>query len=517
MLLRVLISLAFVLVASVTYLLLPSSISALITSLSGVAAIFVASVFAKPSFKLPDDHGIQINASISKTALSIENQSSLIAIGSASVSFFIDQLAVFFQEQANSNKQIADRVRSLEAANADVMQLSDTVFNKIGDSEQEAVLSIAMLSDVSAHQQRLDEQIASTTSLLSELRDNAGDIGNIVDTINQLAEQTNMLALNAAIEAARAGEQGRGFAVVADEVRNLAKRTTDATKGIAAVLNQITTKSEDSVLAISEVSQSGAKMTTLVSDTAVRLNESMRKVRSAQSSMQTLNGSIESAKQDSTGISQIAHNLYKSIDSHTARLHEVSQKALEVSHHTESIFRSIAIYERNTKHQHVQRIAIATATKIGKIFETAIADGTFTQQQVFDTQYKKIKNTNPPKFSTAYDQFTDSHLPDVQEPILDQNDFIIYAGAVDINGYFPTHNKKFAQRPTGNYEQDLVSSRTKRMFDDPTGKRCGSNKEHFLLQTYKRDTGEIMHDLSAPIYVNGRHWGGFRIGYTAQA
>jgi methyl-accepting chemotaxis protein len=92
----------------------------------------------------------------------------------------------------------------------------------------------------------------------------------------------------------------------------------------------------------------------------------------------------------------------------------------------------------------------------------------------------------------------------------------VFAGAVDINGYFPTHNKKFSQPLTGNHEKDLASNRTKRVFSDRTGSRCGKNTEIFLLQTYKRDTGEIMHDLSSPIYVNGKHWGGFRIGYLAQ-
>ena len=106
-------------------------------------------------------------------------------------------------------------------------------------------------------------------------------------------------------------------------------------------------------------------------------------------------------------------------------------------------------------------------------------------------------------------------LPDIQEPILDTHDFIIYAGAVDKNGYFPTHNNKFSHPLTGDYATDLANSRTKRIFNDKTGSRCGSNTESFLLQTYKRDTGEIMHDLSAPIYVNGKHWGGFRIGYKA--
>lgn len=92
---------------------------------------------------------------------------------------------------------------------------------------------------------------------------------------------------------------------------------------------------------------------------------------------------------------------------------------------------------------------------------------------------------------------------------------LAYAGAVDNNGYFPAHNRKFSKPLTGNYDTDLMNNRTKRIFSDRTGARCDSNTKPFLLQTYKRDTGEVMHDLSVPIYVNGKHWGGFRIGYRS--
>ena len=117
----------------------------------------------------------------------------------------------------------------------------------------------------------------------------------------------------------------------------------------------------------------------------------------------------------------------------------------------------------------------------------------------------------------ALDSFTDRVLPSLQEELLASMPHLVYAGAVDNNGYFPTHNKKFCKPLTGDYETDLVNNRTKRIFDDHTGARCGSNTKQCLLQTYKRDTGEVMHDLSAPIYVAGKHWGGFRIGYRSSA
>ncbi|HLV18627.1 MAG TPA: methyl-accepting chemotaxis protein, partial [Pseudomonas sp.] len=84
------------------------------------------------------------------------------------------------------------------------------------------------------------------------------------------------------------------------------------------------------------------------------------------------------------------------------------------------------------------------------------------------------------------------------------------------DGYVPTHNTVFNQPLTGDPAIDHVHNRSKRIFNDRTGIRCGSHERNLLLQTYSRDTGELMHDLSVPIHVQGRHWGGLRLGYRPQ-
>jgi methyl-accepting chemotaxis protein len=87
---------------------------------------------------------------------------------------------------------------------------------------------------------------------------------------------------------------------------------------------------------------------------------------------------------------------------------------------------------------------------------------------------------------------------------------------VDSRGYFPTHNLKFSRPLTGQHEVDVANNRTKRIFMRSHRVALRFNRDPFFvadIYIYKRGTGEVMHGISAPIFVHGRHWGGFRIGY----
>jgi len=168
-------------------------------------------------------------------------------------------------------------------------------------------------------------------------------------------------------------------------------------------------------------------------------------------------------------------------------------------------------------------IALSGAKGMEQVLEEAIASGELTPEQVFDTDYQEITEgplagAAIPKYHTAYDRFLDSRIQEYEDTLVNQDSMVVFAVLVDRNGYLPTHNTKYSRALTGNAEQDKVGNRTKRIFNDPVGLAAarydGSDGQDILRQVYKRDTGETMWDITAPVYVQGKHWGGFRIGFS---
>ena len=157
------------------------------------------------------------------------------------------------------------------------------------------------------------------------------------------------------------------------------------------------------------------------------------------------------------------------------------------------------------------------AGKISALFESALARGDISESDLFDRTYAPVPNTDPPQHMTRFTAFTDRVLPAVQEPLLQLDPRVVFCAAVDTNGYLPTHNLKFSQPQGSDPVWNAANSRNRRLFTDRTGLGAARNTEAFLLQTYRRDMGNgtfaMMKDVSAPIYVKGRHWGGFRMGY----
>ena len=160
------------------------------------------------------------------------------------------------------------------------------------------------------------------------------------------------------------------------------------------------------------------------------------------------------------------------------------------------------------------RILAQTGAKsMERILGEAIASRELTAEQLFDEHYVPIPGTEPQKYHTKFDEFSDRAVQALEDEFL-KDDQVVFAVLVDRNGYLPTHNSKYSIPLSGDREKDKVANRTKRMFNDEVGLAAARNTEPFLKQVYQRDTGEKMWDLSTPVYVGGKHWGSFRVGFS---
>jgi len=164
-------------------------------------------------------------------------------------------------------------------------------------------------------------------------------------------------------------------------------------------------------------------------------------------------------------------------------------------------------------------LAQETAAFISAAFADAVNRKEISLDALFDVDYRPVEGSTPAQFTTQYVNFTDRVLTDIQDSVLNADPNIIFCAACDTNGYIPTHNSRYSrpQRP-GDAAWNTTNSRNRRIFNDRVGLRAGQNTQPVLFQSYLRDMGggnmALMQDVSSPIMVNGRHWGGLRIAYT---
>lgn len=162
-----------------------------------------------------------------------------------------------FEVQANHTSTMTTSVQEMVQTIGEISESTSVAAEGVYQAKANADKGREVVVDTIDNITRLSERLSSSQDSISSLNHHVDQIGDAVNIIQGIAEQTNLLALNAAIEAARAGEQGRGFAVVADEVRALASRTHQSTTEITSVVTAIQSQMNASMTEIGECNQQG--------------------------------------------------------------------------------------------------------------------------------------------------------------------------------------------------------------------------------------------------------------------
>jgi methyl-accepting chemotaxis protein len=446
-----------------------------------------------------------------------------VAIASEKLIEEASQTTASSEQQNVAAENAAEAVAEMAGGVRNAAEMAEETARIAKAAREHSTLGQTIVHQASSEIERIARSVEQSAQVVAALGERSEQISGIVKVIHDIADQTNLLALNAAIEAARAGEQGRGFAVVADEVRKLAERTTAATGEISSVINAIQAETQSAIATIragSDQARNGASLARQAAEALQLINEGAQQtLEMATNIARTM--SEQSAK--SGVIAEMVTDIIGLADRNATCSHNTLAEANQLAYLATNLEEIGTVFKLGQAgddarriHERLPLVVQEAAGKVGRVLEEAVDRKQIKLDDLFDQNYVPLSATRPQKFRTKFDELCDRILPPIQEPFLTENSEIAYAIACDQRGYVPTHNNRFCQALTGDEAKDTLGNRTKRIFGDPVGKRCGDHELPFLLQTYRRDTGEIMHDISAPVYVKGRHWGGVRIGYRTE-
>lgn len=368
------------------------------------------------------------------------------------------------------------------------------------------------LDNVAAQIDAMRSIVADFQNTVDHLSKNSANVTKVLGMVQDFSDQTNLLALNASIEAARAGEAGRGFAVVADEVRNLARKVSTATTEIETNINQMNGLVKHTKNASTDIMQYVSNTQNVIADTGAHFNQ--------------LVVEFENVNAQLTGISAALDELvYTNRESHN-RVEEITEMSKGIQHEMQETL--LYSEELEVATEHIQELLCRFIIGGGG-FENMIITGRHWAQQtadamtalasrgvnLFDQKYQRINpGQKPEKFNVSYVDTFEKTLQTLFDSFIAERPEFIYAIAVDTNGYAPAHHKKVSAALTGNFAVDNLKSRHRRIFNGNRAEvRRANHNEPFLLQTFIRDTGEVLNDLSIPLHINGRHWGSLIMGF----
>ncbi|MFW5655737.1 MAG: methyl-accepting chemotaxis protein, partial [Roseicyclus sp.] len=384
-------------------------------------------------------------------------------------------------------------------------------------SVDQATASMALMREANDRGRRVAEWVGALDDRISGLSTRLKAVEKSMDRIANIAAEVGILAINARIVAARAGDHGRGFAVVAEAISELSQQTAATTRGIAEEVTGFGEAVTSIRSEAAEVQADAGKVLESGRDTDAALAAIGGQLQTTQQGVARLSGDLDVLTRANDAFRPVLDRLSAGITETGEDVKEGHARVEALIDLAEGLVQANAAMGGASDDGPMIALVQERAAQISQVFGEAVRSGAIREQDLFDTDYAPVAGSDPVQVTTRFTNFTDRVLPGIQEEVLGLDPRVVFCAAVDRNGYLPTHNRKFSQPQGADPVWNAANCRNRRIFDDRVGLKAGRSTAPFLLQVYRRDMGGgksvLMKDLSAPIRVNGRHWGGLRLAY----
>ena len=241
-------------------------------------------------------------------------------------------------EQKNQIAMVATAVNEMATTVQEIASNTAGAEESARRARDETISGLKVVEDNIHVTNILSGEIESAAQVIQELKSDSESIGQVLDVIRGISEQTNLLALNAAIEAARAGEQGRGFAVVADEVRTLASRTQESTVEIQAMIERLQQGTDSAVTVMDKgIETVGASV-----KQATQTGETLKSITDVVNSISDINTQIASAVEEQSIVAEEINKNVVTVDNLAQRGDEVSTHIASANEHLHQLAENLA-------------------------------------------------------------------------------------------------------------------------------------------------------------------------------
>ncbi len=448
---------------------------------------------------------------------SIASSSAKIASNIVDVAGFLDDVGDVAMTQRGQMTDLQVKGQQINEMNASMRHGIEEVSKLSADNLSALMVSRDSFKTSAQNSTQVANWVRDLETRLDQVSQALTAVQSLNEEITGIARQVNLLAINAKIEAVRAGQSGRGFAVVAEAINDLSRKTSKAAESVSEQINTLGTEFVELGKQAGSMQGKAASLIEEVAATDTKLND-----MSAQ--MEQTVGIANRMRDDAAQVSTM-------LDTFTPAFNSMAKAAIETADGVENtrhrlhglIDESEAIVGKSilaggaSEDMEFIRFVCRQADKISNRLEKAVAKGEISLNDLFDRDYRPIPGSNPEQFSTRYNKLFDAIIPEFAEPAFKIGDRIVGCCTSDVNGYIGTHNNKYSHPQSDDPDWNRANCRNRTKFEDRVALKASRSTAPFILQVYRRDMGggtyTLIKDASAPIMVNGRHWGCLRLLY----